>query len=411
MREFFCENRKKVFEFLNNGEAAIFFCGEPMHKVGDEYYPFTPNRNFYYLTGLSESRLILVVYKAQDDVCEKLFLKRPDPDKEKWTGAVLRADEAENLSGIADYCYIDEFEEFISEIILKSNIKRFYFDLEKQSPRDISPALRFADKLRKSYPYMAICDISSFLVGLRAVKSDFEVANIKKAINITKKGIYSMMKNARPNMFEYELEAYFDFELKRAGVFDKAFASIIAGGVNGTILHYSANNSPLADGSLALCDVGAAYGFYSGDITRTFPVNGKFTARQRDIYNIVLEGNLLIQDEIRIGLPFKSLNEKLIEYYAAELKKIGLIKLKEDVRKYYWHGVSHLLGLETHDAGRGSEGDLREGMVFTVEPGLYIADEGIGIRIEDDVMVTKNKCLNLSSDIIKTPQDIEEFMK
>jgi Xaa-Pro aminopeptidase len=211
-------------------------------------------------------------------------------------------------------------------------------------------------------------------------------------------------------MYEYQAEAYFDFELKKAGVRDFAFKSIVASGKNGTVLHYSDNDSIMEDGSLVLCDVGAQWNYYNGDITRTFPVNGKFTPRQRQIYDIVLGGHDLIIDTIRDGVEFASLNEILKKYYAEELKKIGLIKNDNEVSKYYYHGVSHLLGLETHDVGRHNEGLLREGMVLTVEPGLYIEEENIGIRIEDDVLVLKNGCEVLSKDIIRTADDIEKYM-
>jgi Xaa-Pro aminopeptidase len=211
-------------------------------------------------------------------------------------------------------------------------------------------------------------------------------------------------------MHEYELEAYFDFELKKSGVRDFAFKSIVASGKNGTVLHYSDNTDVMDDNSLVLCDLGAQWNYYNADITRTFPVNGKFTERQKQIYNIVLSGHDLIIDTIKAGIEFASLNETLKRYYAEELKKIGLIQTDDEVSKYYYHGVSHLLGLETHDVGRHNEGKLLEGMVLTVEPGLYIAEENIGIRIEDDVLVLKNGCEVLSKDIIRTVDEIEAYM-
>jgi Xaa-Pro aminopeptidase len=253
-------------------------------------------------------------------------------------------------------------------------------------------------------------DAHPILAKLRQIKRPVEVENIKKAIEITGRGINAMLKNARAGMYEYEIEAYFDFELKRAGVKDFAFKSIAASGKNATVLHYSENNCKAADNDLILLDVGAQYGYYSGDITRTFPVNGKFTPRQRELYDIVLGGNRLIVDTIKPGIEFKSLNIKLKEYYAAELKKIGLIENADEVSKYYYHGVSHMLGLETHDVGRHNEGLLKAGMVLTVEPGLYIAEEGIGIRIEDDVLVTENGCEVLSPDIPRTAEEIEAVM-
>lgn len=212
-------------------------------------------------------------------------------------------------------------------------------------------------------------------------------------------------------MMEYQIESYFDFALKQHGVKDFAFKTIAASGKNATVLHYSDNNSKTEDGDLILFDVGAQYEYYNGDISRTFPVNGKFTDRQKTIYNIVLEGQQIVIDRAKAGIEFKSLNCILKDYYAKALSKIGLISNDEEVSKYYYHGVSHLLGLETHDVGRHNEGLLKSGMVMTVEPGLYIAEEGIGIRIEDNILIEDNGCRVLSKDIIKTVEDIEDFMK
>ena len=233
---------------------------------------------------------------------------------------------------------------------------------------------------------------------------------MRRAIEITGEGIVNMMKNTKAGMREYEIEAYFDYTLKSRGVKDFAFKSIVAAGKNAAILHYSQNSGMAQYDSLVLCDVGAKYNYYCGDITRTFPVNGRFNERQKQLYNIVLEGQRLILDTIRPGIPFKSLNETLIKYYEEKLTEIGLISSPDEVKKYYWHGVSHMLGIETHDVGRHNEGLLEAGMVLTVEPGLYIADEGIGIRIEDDAVVTENGCRLVYDGIPKTIEEIEAVM-
>ncbi len=411
MKEFFTANRKKIYDLLNSGEMAVFFSGRPPKKIGDENYPFTPNRNFYYLTGLSEPGIALVIYKGSTKDGEVLFLNMPDEEEEKWTGEVLKNTEAREKSGINDFAFMNAFRDITGDIIFRNRITKVYADMEKRSFYETTDALDFAAELKRSYPYIRIADIYNYLADIRSVKTESEIQNIRKAIEITQKGIYAMMKNCHEGMYEYEVEAYFDYELKRAGVFDKAFASIVASGINGCVLHYSDNNTKIGPDSLILCDVGATHNFYSADITRTFPAGGRFTPYQRDIYNIVLEGNLITQENIRAGIPFRSLNENLKKYYAKELKAIKLIKLDEEVANYYWHGVSHLLGLETHDVGRHNEGLLKEGMVLTVEPGLYIAEKAVGIRIEDDVVVKKNGCINLSSDIIKTADEIEGFMK
>ena len=218
-----------------------------------------------------------------------------------------------------------------------------------------------------------------------------------------------MMKNAKAGMMEYEIEAYFDFVLKQNGVHQKAFQSIAAAGKNGTILHYMDNNGKTKDGDLILFDVGAQKNWYNGDITRTFPVNGKFTERQKIVYNIVLEGQKKVIEAIKPDVPFRNLNEILKQHYFEELQKLGLVKTEQDVSKYYYHNVSHYLGAETHDIGT-QQLLLKPNMVLTVEPGLYIEEWDIGIRIEDDVVVTENGCRVLSEKMIKTVEEIESFM-
>ena len=298
----------------------------------------------------------------------------------------------------------------------------FHFDDEEDAFEKLLDELDFdrklenttepiANEIKNKYNYVTIENLFNIMADFRMVKEAWEVENIVKAIDITKDGIYNMMRNSKAGMMEYQIESYFDFALKQRGVKDFAFKTIAASGKNATVLHYSDNNSKTEDGDLILFDVGAQYEYYNGDISRTFPVNGKFTDRQKTIYNIVLEGQQIVIDKAKAGIEFKSLNCILKDYYAKALSKIGLISNAEEVNKYYYHGVSHLLGLETHDVGRHNEGLLKSGMVMTVEPGLYIAEEGIGIRIEDNILIEDNGCRVLSKDIIKTVEDIEDFMK
>ena len=210
-------------------------------------------------------------------------------------------------------------------------------------------------------------------------------------------------------MKEHQLEAYFNFDLKMAGVKDFAFPSIVASGPNGTILHYVENDREVQDGELVLLDLGAQYGYYSADISRTFPANGKFSARQKELYEIVLKAQAAVIEAIKPGFPMKELNEITKKVLTEELMRIGLIKEDSELANYYYHGVSHYLGLDTHDVGV-YDGELQPGMVITVEPGLYVAQEQIGIRIEDDVLVTKDGAEVLSSAIPKQVADIEAIM-
>ncbi len=406
---FFENNRKKLSSIIDKGEMAVLFSGRAPKKLGDESYLFTPLRNFYYMTGLDRQDMIYIMYNDGNGIGDILLIEPYDEVSAKWTGAAMLPQEVTEISGIGNIGYNSDLYNVLEEIISENNIKRIYFDIEENenAPEGISE-MEYNEL--KSRCAVEMGNIHDPLAELRIIKENCEARRIRIAIEITKDGIYAMMKNARKGMYEYEIEAYFDYELKRQGVRDLAFKSIVASGKNGTVLHYSDNNCPIGENDLVLCDVGAQYEYYSGDITRTFPVSGKFTERQKQIYNIVLEGQKLVIDSVKPGVEFSRLNEILKEYYAVRLKEIGLITSDEEVSRYYYHGVSHSLGLETHDTGRYREGIIRKGMIFTVEPGLYISEEGIGIRIEDNVMVTDTGCIVLSEDIIKSVEDIESFM-
>jgi len=413
LKDFFCNNRKRISDIIDNKSAVVLFAGKAPVKRGDEKYPFSPDRNFYYSTGLDNQNLIYTAYKIDGEFSECLFLEREDPVRAKWTGEVLGEEDAKRKSGISEIKFIDEFEKFFADTVFSERIENIYLDLENREMEPYTPSFDFARKIKENYPYINIKNCYSFFAELRRIKQPYEVERIRNAIDITKEGILLMMKNSSAGMFEYEIEAYFDFAVKKRGASDFAFKTIAASGKNATILHYSENKCKTKENDLILIDAGAQSGYYNGDITRTFPVNGKFTERQKVIYDIVLRGQKMIIESIKPEVPFKSLNEILTEFYLTELKKIGLIGESgtvDDVSEYYYHGVSHMLGLETHDAGRRGEGLLKSGMVLTVEPGLYIAEEGIGIRIEDDVLVTSDGCEVLSKDIIKEISDIEEYM-
>jgi Xaa-Pro aminopeptidase len=397
---------------MQDNSLLILFAGDALPKRGDEFYPFSPKRNFYYLTGIDSPRVILTIHKKDSKTAtETLYIERFDETQAKWTGAPLSAAEAKAISGIETFRIVDAFEPAIASFLFNGNADAVYMDLENRyfhlpPTEDVA----FANQLKEKFPAIPLINAYAIFARLRMIKSDEEIRQIQKAIRITAEGVDLMIRSASPGMMEYEIEAYFDYTLKKHGVKEKAFATIAAAGKNATVLHYSENNARTADGDLILFDLGAQCGYYAADISRTFPVNGKFSDRQKLLYNIVLAGQQKVINAIKPGIPFSSLNEILIEHYAEALKKIGLIEKKEDVAHYYYHSVGHMLGLETHDIGRSKEGVLQKGMVFTVEPGLYIAEENIGIRIEDDVVVTENGCDVLSKEIIKTVEEIEERM-
>lgn len=408
--EIFKKNRENLFKTLEENSAVILFAGKAPKKTADEVYGFTPNRNFYYLTGIDEEDIILLLVKESNSQRAVLFIKEPDLEMEKWVGKSIRASEAEEKGSFEEVKYTKDFENTLHGIIFKESIEKIYLDLERDRFSDRETSIEeFARNLKNKYPQVNIKNVYNNIAELRLVKSDEEIANMQKAIDITIEGVETLMKNSKPGMKEYELEAYYDFNCKRRGAKDFAFKTIAAAGVNATILHYVDNNSEIKDGDLVLFDLGSQYEYYNADITRTFPANGKFTARQKDVYEAVLRVNKKVIEEIKPGVNFGDINNKATEWVAEECIALGLIEDKKDVKKYYWHSIGHSLGLDTHDVGKKNV-ELKPGMVFTVEPGIYIEEEGIGVRIEDDVLVTEEGYENLTKNMIKEVNEIEKFM-
>lgn len=409
----FENNRNKLESLLETNELFILFSGTAPCKRGDEYYPFSPDRNFYYFTGIDEEECIFLTITTEQVVAKTttLYIKRPNGVMAKWVGENISAEEAKEISGISDIKYIDQFNEDLSAIIFRNSVNRIHLDLERRSIKDgLTNSLKFSETIRENYPSITISNTFSLCSELRVIKEDWEIERIRKAIDITEEGFLHMIKNTKSDMMEYEIESYFDFVLKNKGVSQKAFNTISAGGERACTLHYWRNNQPVEDGCLVLVDAGASYKWYAGDITRTYPVNGKFSDRQKMVYEIVLEAQRKVIETIAPDVLYTSLNELVKEHYFVELKRIGLIETQEEVANYYYHNIGHFLGAETHDVGRTIGTTLKENMVLTVEPGLYIKEWGIGIRIEDDVLVTDGGCEVLTKKLPKTVAEIEKFM-
>ncbi|HAK43897.1 MAG TPA: Xaa-Pro aminopeptidase [Clostridium sp.] len=409
-KNFFIINRQKLGEVVPSNSMAIFFAGQAPYKSADETYPFTPNRNFYYLTGIDEEKIIMMIVNINGKISEILFIQESDPVMAKWVGETISEDEAKDVSGIEDIRFLKDFESTVASYFDRFNMQNVYLDLERQEFNIMkTPSQNFAKELVERYPYIRIKNIYHDIALLRTIKREEEIELIKKAIDITYDGIKEIWSNAKPGMKEYEVEAYFNYVLKKNGVKDFAFPTIAATGKNATILHYVDNDTTTEDGDLMLLDLGAQYKYYNGDISRTFPINGKFTERQKEVYNIVLEANEAVMKAVKPGVTTSKLQDITKKVLADGCKKIGLIKDDSELDKYYFHSVAHPLGLDTHDVGSRNI-ELKPGMIITDEPGLYIEEEGIGVRIEDDILVTEDGYVNLSAHIIKSVEDIEEFM-
>ncbi|GGB63200.1 aminopeptidase P family protein [Fictibacillus barbaricus] len=408
---FFERNRSRLKELLPDESLTILFAGKAPQKSADEHYPFVPNRNFYYLTGVNEQNVILMLKKSGALFEETLFIEKADPVMEKWVGKTVSKEEAESLSGIKDIKYVDSFESFVAGTFFTNQAKHVCLDLERRgwsgAPTNTS---LFAKHIREHYPHVTIHNVYPEISELRVFKTPEEIQKIKEAIAITKEGIYNVLMNAKSGLMEYQLEAHFDFTLKSNGIRNYAFNTITASGKNATVLHYEHNNAQTDSGELVLLDLGAQKDYYNADISYTFPVDGKFSDRQKELYNIVLKALKETTALIKPGLEYAELDKHAKKVLAEECKKIGLIQEDSEISRYYYHSVGHFLGLDTHDVGSYKDRVLEPGMVITIEPGLYIEDESIGIRIEDDILVTEDGFENLSKDIMREVEEIEEFM-
>lgn len=415
MKETYITRRAKLMQNKQGPCLVCVFSGSAPMKSLDAAYPFFVDRNFYYLTGIERENMILLLRKNHlGEVSETLYIEPYDEVLAKWVGGRMRADEATAISGIVTVSDIGSFTAQLNSIIESSRgtgKMQVYLDLWRhREDQPDTPAHTLAARLQQRYPAVEIQDLFGDMVAMRIIKSEEELELMRKAQHTTCNAIIAMMKHARPEMNERELEGAFDFSLKKQGVRDHAFTSIVAGGGRATTLHYDSNDQIVHDGELVLIDLGAAEGNYSADISRTFPINGKFTPRQKQIYNTVLSAQQIVMANAKPGITTGQLNQMVIDYYESRLDDLGLRKDGKGVRDYYYHGVSHSLGLDTHDISMGRNVVLQPGMVITVEPGLYIEEEGIGVRIENDVLITADGIIDLSAQIPKTVEEIEAIM-
>lgn len=409
--------RRELISLLNDDSLAIIFSGVEKKSSADQTYPFEVNRNFYYLTGIAQENSVLVIVKTALECHEYLFIDEKDPTIEKWTGYKLSIEDARELSGLDNVLLTSSFEGKINSLFDASgshfgSIKTLYLDLDKEIKiQEATSTHEYQKSMLESHPELkdAVVDIFPLIARMRMKKSKEEIALIKEAIKTTEIGLLNVLKELSPGRYEYNLRNVFEFNVKEVSDAKIAFPSIVASGKNGVILHYPSASSSLKDGELVLLDVGASCEFYNGDISRTYPIGGKFSPLQKQIYEIVLGCNKATIKFMRPGLTLKEINDFATNYLAEECFAQGLIESKDAIRDVYYHSVSHHLGLDVHDVGDRSL-PLEEGNVITCEPGLYFKKYGIGVRIEDDILITADGSLNLSSDIIKEVADIERFL-
>ena len=406
----FAEHREKLYQSIAENTLVIVYAGIPIHTNEDGYHDFVVNSQYFYLTGLERENTAFLAYKTAEKTREFLFIEEPDPLSERWTGKMPTVEEVRTISGIEDVRYTDNLEGAISSFMGRFRVEQVYFDLYRCQMNDLpdyNPVM--AERFRQAYPHVILKDLHTACVPLREQKDAQEVESIRKALDITRKGLEYVMKNLKPGMMEYQVQADFEYTCRRLGARRQAFPTIAGSGINGCMMHYETNHCEVQDGSLILLDLGAKVENYCSDITRTYPANGKFSPRQREIYELVLKANEAVAAAAKPGITTKDLNDVACQVLGEGLIAMGMIQDVSEVKKYYMHSVSHPIGIDVHDISLAGD-VLAPGWVISNEPGLYIDEEAIGIRIEDDLLITEDGCEVLSKNIIKDPDEIEAFM-
>ena len=407
------ERRQKLLDQMPTGSIAILLSGNPIQRTSDQYHELVVWRNFFYFTNVDKANFALVLVKRETGTSELLFIDEVSEMEEKWSGFRMKKPVASELTGIEEKSIhgMPDLQKIVGSFMMNDGITQGFFDLERLTYNHLdTEQMVFAKEFQVKYPFVSMNNLYPTVAKMRQIKSDDEIENIRVAVEKTRLGIEKMMSVSAPGMFEYELEAHYDFTAKSNGVQEKAFHTIAASGLNATVLHYEDNNAQLLDGDLILFDLGCAWNHYSADISRTFPVNGKFSERQRAVYQAVLDVEKEVIEAVKPGIKMSDLNKLARDLLTIKCRDLGLIgDNDDDVLNYYYHSIGHSLGLDTHDVG-GRDFVLEPGMVLTIEPGLYIAEEAIGIRIEDDILVTTDGYENLSASIIKEVDEIESFM-
>ena len=402
--------RNQLTAQMEEGSVLILYSGAPSHRSADSYYEFDANRHFFYLTGLRRENMILFMRKSPENSRVTLYIEKADPAAERWTGKMVTVEEAKKISGIQDVRFVDRFDAELNYLLNATDVSCCYFDCFRNGSRDLPGYnLSKAREFAANFPGVPLRNLWAMVSRMRMQKDEEEIALISKAIDITDQGLKRLMKNLKPGTMEYQAQAEYEYMIHYLGAEGPSFPTIAGSGKNGCMLHYETNRETCQDGSLLLLDLGTRLEGYCSDITRTYPVNGKFTDRQRQVYDIVLRANKEVALQAKPGMTTRELNDICKKVLAQGCMELGLIEKEEDIGKYYMHGVSHHLGIDVHDVT--VEGvKLMPGSVITDEPGLYIDEWEIGIRIEDDLLITQDGCQVLSAGIIKEPEEIEAFM-
>jgi Xaa-Pro aminopeptidase len=418
----FIENRKKLVSTLEPNSVAILFSNDEMPRSADQAFPFRQNPDLFWLSGIDQEQSILIIYPDCPNPIykEALFIRKTNEHIAVWEGHKYTQEEARKTSGIEQIFWEDSFEAILPSIM--SYADKIYLNLnENDRANNKVPYkdIRFANEVKFQYPAHELKRLGPIMAKLRAIKHPLEIEIIKKACNITRDAFLRTLRFVKTGVYEYEIEAEIIHEFIKQRATGHAYAPIIASGKNACILHYVDNNQICKDNDLILMDFGAEYANYAADLTRTIPVNGKFSARQKEVYNAVLRVMNEAKKMLKPGIILSEYNLAVGKIMEEELIKLNLLKT-EDVakqdeknplyKKYFMHGTSHFLGIDVHDIGN-RYAPMQIGNVFTCEPGIYIPEENIGIRLENDIYIGESGNIDLMEDIPIEITDIEYLMQ
>jgi Xaa-Pro aminopeptidase len=419
--QFFVDNRKNFSKSLKNGSLAIFNANDEFPRSGDQTHPFKQNADLFYLTGINQEETILLLFPdcPNSQYKEVLFLRQTNDQIKVWEGHKYTKEDASNASGIKSVYWLSEFWPILNSVIHYSET---IFLNTNENDRYLSVVpyrdLRFIIEVKERYPLHHYERSAPILRRLRAIKSDYEIELTKSACAITKDAFARVLRFIKPGVKEFEIEAEIIHEFIRKGATGHAYSPIIASGMNANILHYNDNNQICKSGDVILFDFGAEYANYNADMSRSVPVNGKFTKRQRSIYNAVLRVMNEAKQMLVKGTIWNEYQNEVGKVMESELIGLGLLD-KHDVakqnanyplyKKYFMHGTSHHLGLDVHDFASRYQ-PFEVGNLLTCEPGIYIPEESLGIRLENNILITQNGNVDLMSDIPIVADEIEEIM-
>ena len=417
----FSQNRSRLAELLPKNAIAVIHSNEIYSSNADATLPFKQNSDLFYLTGIAQEETILLLFPGSKNERnrEVLFIRETNEHLAIWEGAKLTKEQAREKSGIQHVAYVQSFDQFFHTVALQADS---IFLSTNEHPRcstfTETRNSRFIADCQRKFPLHHYGRLTPLLQKLRIIKSDQEIAFTRKACEITEAGFRRVLEFVKPGVGEWEVEAEFIHEFVKSGSRGFAYTPIIAGGANACVLHYIDNNQVLKDGEMLLLDVACEYGGWNADMTRTIPVNGRFTARQRQVYEAVLRIMRFSNSILRPGILLPDYQKRVVAEIEKELVGLGLFSAadaaaqdegKPLVSKYFMHGVSHHLGLDVHDVSPPFEA-VAPGMVFTIEPGIYIREENLGIRLENDFLIGENENIDLMASIPIEPEDIERLM-